>query len=146
MKERWWTYPAVADNGKTIIVTARDGMQPLIDKGKHRYRIDVDWDYTPLPDGMPSDEDAKLMGEATDAMIETFAKDPVAVMTGIYTGDGRRTWVFYAKSLGVFGNVFNRALADLPQMPLLIEASEDPGWEEYLHTKSETYIPEDDTE
>lgn len=146
MKDRWWSFPAEAENGKTIIVTGRDCLDKIMDKGRHRYRIDVDWDYEPQADGMPREEDARLMGEATDAMIETFRKDPVAVMTGIYTGDGRRTWVFYTLNLAIFGKVFNRALENLPQMPLLIEAADDPDWEEYRQMKEETYIPEDENE
>ena len=47
-------------------------------------------------------------------------------MTGIYTGDGRRDWVFYTQNLNIFGRVFNRALEPLEQMPLLIEAESDP--------------------
>ncbi len=63
---------------------------------------------------------------------------------GIYTGDGRRDWVFYTKNLKIFSLVFNKALESLPVMPLLIEAEEDAGWEEYLHLRSETYVPDED--
>lgn len=86
------------------------------------------------------------MEQATDAMLSTFKKDKVAYLTGIYTGAGRRDWVFHAHNLNIFGKVFNRALADIPQMPILIEAEDDPGWEEYKQMREATYIPEDDEE
>ncbi|MBD5204074.1 MAG: DUF695 domain-containing protein [Bacteroidales bacterium] len=142
--DRWWTYPAEADNGKTVIVSGRDGVDKFRTGGKYNYRIDVTWRYNALPSGMPEDADARLMEEATDALQSAFAKDKVAVMTGIYTGDGRRDWVFYTKNLKIFSVVFNKALAEIDSMPLEIEAEEDTGWSEYLNMRDMTYIPDED--
>lgn len=69
-----------------------------------------------------------------------------AYLTGIYTGEGRRDWIFYTCSLNIFGRVFNRALEALPLLPLRMEAAEDPEWEEYREMRANTYIPEDDDE
>lgn len=146
MKERWWTAPAESDDGRTVIVTGRDYLDKERESGKFPYLVRVGWDYDPLPDGMPRDEDAILMEQATDALLSTFKKDKVAYLTGIYTGAGRRDWVFHAHNLNIFGKVFNRALADIPQMPIVIEAEDDPGWEEYEQMREATYIPEDDEE
>lgn len=144
--DRWWTYPAAADNGKTILVTGRDGMEKIIANGKYIYRVDVSWDYETGESGMPSDEDAGLMEQATDALQHVFGKDKIAYMTAIYTGDGRREWIFYTKNLKIFSTVFNRALADLPLLPLKIDVEEDAGWEEYLNMRELTYIPKDSEE
>lgn len=146
MKERWWSAPTEAENGNTVIVTGRDYMDEIIAKGKFIYRVTVSWDYNALPSGMPEDSDAELMEKATDALLEEFKKDKVAYMTGIYTGDGRRDWVFYTQNLNIFGRVLNRALAPLEQMPLLIEAESDPDWEEYHEMREISYIPENDEE
>ncbi|MBR5102336.1 MAG: DUF695 domain-containing protein, partial [Muribaculaceae bacterium] len=54
-----------------------------------------------------------------------------AVMTGIYTGDSRRDWVFYTKSLPLFQTYFNRALAGFEMLPLEFHAEHDSDWEEY---------------
>lgn len=143
---RWWTYPAESDNGKTIIVTGRDGMEDVIKSGKYKYRIDVYWNYNSLPDGMPDDEDARMLEQVTDALQEKFKKDKVAYMTGIYTGDGRRDWVFYTKNLNIFSTVFNSALEQLPTLPIVIEAESDPDWEEYLNMREISYIPKDESE
>ena len=146
MKERWWSAPTEAENGRTIIVTGRDYMDEIISKGKFIYRVTVSWEYNSLPYGMPEDEDAKLMEEATDSLMQEFKKDKVAYLTGIYTGDGRRDWIFYTQNLNIFGRVFNRALASLPQMPLLIEAESDPDWAEYREMREISYIAPDDEE
>lgn len=142
--DKWWSYPAEAESGKTIIVTGRDSIDDFRNSGKYNYRIDVTWKYNALPDGMPEEDDASLMEEATDALLEGFKKDKVAVMTGIYTGDGSRDWVFYTKNLKIFSIVFNKALESLPTIPIVIDAEEDAGWEEYLHMREETYVPDED--
>lgn len=128
------------------MVTGRDYMDDVIAKGKFKYRVTVGWDYERLPNGMPSDADAEMMEKATDALQKEFNKDKVAYMTGIYTGDGRRDWIFYTMNLNIFGKVFNRALEGLDSMPLSIEAEEDADWAEYREMRDISYIPEDETE
>ena len=128
------------------MVTGRDYMDDIIAKGKFKYRVTVGWDYERRSDGMPCDADAEMMEKATDALQKEFGKDKVAYMTGIYTGDGRRDWIFYTTNLNIFGKVFNRALENLDAMPLSIEAEEDPDWAEYREMKEISYIPEDETE
>ena len=142
--DKWWSYPAEAENGRTIIVTGRDDIEQYRESGKFRYRIDVSWDYRSKADGMPEDDEAKLMEEATDALLDAFRRDRVAVMTGIYTGDGRREWIFYTRSLPVFQKVFNLYLEPLDAIPLVIEASADPDWEEYTEMRERTYVPDED--
>lgn len=144
--DRWWTAPAQAESGRTVIVTGRDRLDPIRDKGTYSSRIEITWKYDAKPDGMPSDEDAELMGEATDAMKAAFDADPVAVMTGIYTGDGERDWIFYTRNLRVFGFVLNKALSELPTIPIVIEAYSDPEWEEYDNMREQSYIPPDEDE
>lgn len=141
--DKWWTSPAESEAGKTVIITGRDGLEKVQASGKYIYRLDVSWDYEPEASGMPSDADARIMEEATDALLKVFDKNTAAVMTGIYTGDGRRDWIFYCLNLKVFSSSFNNALTDLPAMPLEISATEDPEWEEYSEMRANTYIDPD---
>lgn len=142
--DKWWSFPAEGNGGKTVIVSGRDCIDKFRESGKYIYRIDVTWRYNALPSGMPEDADADTMEKATDALQTAFSKDKVAVMTGIYTGDGRRDWVFYTKNLRIFSLVFNKALEEVDAMPLEIEASEDPSWEEYTEMRDMTYVPDED--
>ena len=144
LTEDFWTYPAETESGNTLIVTGRDNIDSVRESGKYPYRVTVSWDYTPLPDGFPDKETATLMEQADEALRNETRKDHAAVITGIYTGDGRRDWVFYTRSLHIFRNILNRALADLPLLPLSIEAVEDPEWEEYREMRENTYIPPED--
>lgn len=145
ISEIFWTYPAEAESGKTLIITGRDDVDAFRTSGKYPFRLNVWWDYTPQPDGMPESADSELMEQATDRFLAETKKDPAAILTGIYTGDGRRDWVFYTRSLHIFRNILNRALADLPTLPIEIEATEDPEWEEYLEMREATYIPPEET-
>lgn len=142
--DKWWTYPAESEDGQTILITGRDEIEKWQKPGKFPIRVTASWDYSPKSDGMPSDADADLMEQATDALLDEFRKDKGAVMTGIYTGAGRRDWVFYTHSLNIFGKVFNRALAPLPELPLKFEAAEDPDWEEYRDMREATYVPDEE--
>lgn len=142
--DKWWSYPAESESGRTVIVTGRDCIDEYRESGRYVYRINVSWNYDSLPDGMPADDDAGLMEEVTDALLDAFKKDRVAVVTGIYTGDGRRDWVMYTKNLKIFSIVFNKALEELPVVPVVIEAEEDAEWEEYLHMREETYVPDEE--
>lgn len=141
--EIFWTYPAESESGKTLIITGRDDIDAFRISGKYSFRINITWDYPASDTGMPaSEEDEKLMEEATDRLLAETQHDTAAILTGIYTGDGRRDWVLYTRSLHIFRNILNRAWADLPALPIEIDATEDPDWEEYLDMRAATYIPE----
>lgn len=145
-KERWWTAPTQTESGASVMVTGRDNLDKIISKGKCIYRVTVIWDYDAEPSGYPDKATSELMEQATDAMAEEFRKDDIAYMTGIYTGDGRREWVFYTSNMNIFNKVFNRALENLPVLPIVVEAEEDRDWEEYREMREISYIPEDETE
>jgi len=127
----WWTAPAEGENGSLILVTGRRAMQNVIETGLYRYRVEVSWPYQGDDKGLPLYADSKVMEEVTDALNDCFDHDPVAVMTGIYTGDGQRDWVFYTRSLQIFQRKFNETLAPFPTLPLEFEAEEDSDWQEY---------------
>lgn len=146
-KNDWWTAPTVADGGKTVIVTGRRDIDKFRSKGKYKIRVEVSWVYEPDGSaGFPSLEDSKLMEEATEAFHATLKDTNVAVMTGIYTGDGRRDWIFYTMSTDAFGKFLNRALAELPVLPLSIYAENDPDWAEYDEMKQLSEILPGDEE
>ena len=92
---------------------------------------------------MPDLKTSQLMEQVTDSLKAVLKKDPVAVLTGIYTGAGERNWVFYTMSLHIFSKKFNEALADFEMLPLEFYADNDPDWLEYKELL-ETEIPDDE--
>lgn len=127
-----WTSPTESTDGRLVMVTGRTDVDRFRNNPKFNIRVDVAWVYDGSETaGMPSDDDARIMEEATDALNDVLDHDPVAVMTGIYTGAGRRDWVFYTLSTNIFNKKLNEALAALPLLPLQIYAENDPDWAEY---------------
>ena len=136
MTNDWWTSPAQADDGRLIMVSGRRDIDAFRSNPRFSIRINITWEYSDAPDdGMPCDADAALMEQATDSLQAILKADPVAVLTGIYTGAGRRDWVFYTLSTHIFQKKLNEALAPLPLLPLQITAENDPGWEEYAEMR-----------
>ncbi len=132
MTNDWWTAPAESADGRLIMVSGRRDIDRFRANPRFSIRIEVSWQYSDAPHAeMPDDDVARLMEQATDALQATLDADPVAVMTGIYTGAGRRDWVFYTLSTHIFQKKLNEALAPLPLLPLQITAENDPAWEEY---------------
>jgi len=129
----WWTAPAESEDGRLIMVSGRSDVSSFRNNPRFTIRIEIVWPYGNGNTGaaMPSDEDAALMGDATDRLQLILHKDPVAVMTGIFTGAGERTWVFYTLSTNIFQKKLNEALEPLPTLPLVITAENDPKWEAY---------------
>lgn len=118
------------------MVTGRRDVDAFRKNPRYDKRVDITWAYGDGDtSGMPDRATSEVMEKVTDALQATFGKDPVAVMTGIYTGDGERNWVFYTTSLHIFQRKINEALADFDVLPLTFHAEEDPEWAEYSEMK-----------
>ena len=118
----WWTSPTESETGALIMVTGRQGVEPVIATEKYNDRIEITWKYTPDKNGMPDFKTSSLMEQVTDALNNAFAKDSAAVMTGIYTGDGERNWVFYTLNPKKFQYMLNDALKDFELLPITLYA------------------------
>lgn len=141
-ESEWWTAPAQAEDGRLIMVTGRKDVERFRSNPRFSIRVEVTWPYYGDTDGMPDKSTSEQMEKTQEALESVFAKDPVAVLTGIYTGAGERNWVFYTLSTNIFGRKLNEALVDFPVLPLKIYAENDPDWNEYAEM-SETEIKMD---
>lgn len=132
----WWTAPTESEDGRLVMVTGRRDIDRFRSNPRFSIRVEISWTYNHDDNAaMPSTADSMLMEQATDALNAVLDKDPVAVMTGIYTGAGRRDWVFYTLSTNIFTKKINEALAELPLLPLQIYAENDPSWAEYAEMR-----------
>ena len=139
----WWTAPAEGDGGKLVMVTGRRNMDNVIDSKLYKVRVTMTWTYAPEDDGMPDYATSVLMDQVNEAIATEFEPDPVAINTGIYTGDGKRDWVFYTRSLSIFQRKINEALEAFDLLPLEFQAENDPEWNEYREMR-ETEITDGD--
>lgn len=143
----WWTTPTESnETGRTVIVTGRAGLERAMDSGKYRIRVEITWRYDGDATGMPDKATSMLMEQVQQALLDEFDRDPAAIMTGIYTGDGRRDWVFYTVSTHIFERCINRALAPFELLPITIYTENDPDWAEYREMREATELAASDDE
>lgn len=131
ISKEWWTAPAEGENGELILVTGRRDIENVIETGLFNDRAEVTWKYEQDKNGMPDYKTSSLMEEVHDALEDAFDKDPVAVLTGVYTGAGERNWIFYTRSVNIFGKKLNEALASFELLPISIYVEKDAEWNEY---------------
>ena len=93
MSGEWVSGPATSDDGRTVIVTGRLDVDKFRSNRRFAVRVEVTWPYSGSESdamGMPDKATSTLMEQVTDALADAFRRDPVAVMTGIYTGAGEQ--------------------------------------------------------
>ena len=132
----WWTSPLEDENGNLIMVTGRGDIDKFRSNPKFKIRVTVTIPYKAISSGMPTDEEADQLQAIADSFDTVLKADPVAVLTGIYTGAGERQMVFYTLSTNIFNKKLNLALEPFPLLPLTITAENDPDWEEYDEMRS----------
>lgn len=140
----WWTAPTESESGRLIMVTGRRNIDKFRDNGRYSIRVEITWKYAGDASGMPDVETSTLMEAVQDALTETFRKDPVAVLTGIYTGDGERNWIFYTTSTHIFGKKLNESLAEFELLPITIYTENDADWNEYAEMRELSEIMQGD--
>ncbi len=131
----WWTSPTESENGRLIMVTGRRDVDKFRNNTRFNIRVEISWKYDGDASGMPNYETSTLMEQVQEALETEFKKDPIAVLTGIYTGDNERNWVFYTLSTHIFGRKLNEALVNFELLPITISCENDPDWNEYQEMK-----------
>lgn len=131
----WWTSPTESENGRLIMVTGRRDVDKFRNNSRFNIRVEISWKYEGDAVGMPNYETSTLMEQVQEALEAEFKKDPIAILTGIYTGDNERNWVFYTLSTHIFGRKLNEALVNFELLPITIYCENDPNWNEYQEMK-----------
>lgn len=127
----WWTAPTQSESDRLIMVTGRKDVKRFRENPRFSIRVEVTWRYQGDKTGMPDFETSSLMEKVQESLETAFRKDPVAVLTGVFTGDDERNWIFYTLSTHIFGRKLNESLAEFPLLPLEIYCENDPDWEAY---------------
>lgn len=129
----WFTALSEDESGRMVTINGRDELDAFIQSGKYKERAEVTWKYTSDNKGMPSEAEAEQMETVQNALQKAMEKkDKLAILTGVYTGGGEKVWVFYTRTVRVFGERLNEALSPFELLPITIYTEIDPEWEEYL--------------
>lgn len=127
----WFTALSENDNGQLVIVSGREELTEFIQSGKFKERVEITWKYEGDDKGMPSEEVSVGMEAVQEALQKAMEKDKLSILTSVYTGGGEKVWVFYTRTVRVFGERLNEALAPFELLPISIYTEVDPEWEEY---------------
>lgn len=131
LSNEWFTALSENESGQMVIVSGRDELTEFVRSGKFKERVEITWQFEGDAKGMPSEEIAARMEAVQEVLQKAMEKDKLAILTGVYTGGGEKIWVFYTRTVRVFGERLNEALAAFELLPLSIYTEIDPEWEEY---------------
>lgn len=132
LSNEWFTALSEDDAGHLVTVSGRDELTEFIQSGKFKERAEITWKYEGDDKGMPEDELAEKMETVQETLRKAMEKDKLSILTGVYTGAGEKVWVYYTRTVRVFGERLNEALAPFELLPISIYTEVDPEWEEYL--------------
>lgn len=144
LTDNWFTALSEGEGGQLVFVTGRRDLDAFRQSGSLKVRVEIQWPYTADAEGMPTGNDATLIEEIEPKLRRIMERDKLAILTGNYTGAGRKYWVWYTRHLPTFGQRLNEGLAPYPTLPLEIHCEEDPLWEEYLDMLSMEHNEDDE--
>lgn len=128
----WFTALSEDESGRMITINGREELAEFIQSGKYKERAEVTWKYVDDGKGMPSEAEAERMEVVQNTLQKAMEKkDKLAILTSVYTGGGEKVWVFYTRTVRVFGERLNEALALFELLPISIYTEVDPEWDEY---------------
>lgn len=132
LSDVWFTALSQNEEGQIITISGRDELDEFIQTGKYKERVEITWKYDGDEKGMPSESEGELMESVEETLRKAMEKkDKLAIMTSIYTGGNEKVWVFYTRTVRVFGERLNEALASFELLPISIYTEVDNDWEEY---------------
>lgn len=132
LSDVWFTALSQNEEGQIITISGRDELDEFIQTGKYKERVEITWKYDGDEKGMPSESVGELMESVEETLRKAMEKkDKLAIMTSIYTGGNEKVWVFYTRTVRVFGERLNEALASFELLPISIYTEVDNDWEEY---------------
>lgn len=132
LSNEWFTAFSEDESGHMVTVNGRDELTEFVESGKFKERVEITWKYESDEKGMPLDAEAEKMEAVQEALRKAMEKDKLSILTGVYTGGGEKIWIYYTRTVRVFGERLNEALAPFELLPLSIYTEVDPEWEEYL--------------
>ncbi len=132
LTDKWFTALSENEDGSFTFISGRSGIDDFIASGKLKERLEVTWKYTSDNKGLPAnDREAELMEEVEEKLRRAMEKDKLAILTGIYTGQGSRQWIWICRNTPAFGERLNDTLQGYPKLPISIYAEQDPENREY---------------
>lgn len=116
---------------RPTVLRFRPSLQAFLGDEAYPRRLMIVWKFEPTDaTGMPTDTQSADMKDFEEMLLDTLDPDRLAVLAFVYTADGTREWHFYLSDVSEVGIRINKALANIPQLPIELTVEDDPNWEE----------------
>lgn len=126
-----WTLAEGDHDGKPSLLRFRPELKRFLGDKRYPRRLTITWAYAdPDGDDLPDNETTDLMRDFEDRVVDAIERDSLGVLAFVYTFAGDREWHIYLADAKAVGAALNDALAEMPRLPIQIEATDDPAWEE----------------
>ena len=128
-----WAIATRTNEHRTIIYRYIDDLGPKLgERALQHERVTLRWHYdADANNGMPTDADKAAMDELEDLLDSVVERDAFANLALVTTGDGDRTWVYYARSGADFRERMDRVVRGHGPYPVDVDVVADPGWSAY---------------
>ena len=126
-----WNIAKGKNPEKPTVLRFRPSLKDALGDANYPQRLMIVWQYEPVnASGMPSDTQSADMKDFEDMLIEALDPDRLAVLAFVFTTAGSREWHFYLSDVSEVGIRINKALANIPQLPIELTIEHDPEWDE----------------
>ena len=126
-----WNIAKGKNPERPTVLRFRPSLQASLGNEAYPRRLMIVWKFEPADaTGMPTDTQSADMKDFEDMLLDTLDPDRLAVLAFVYTADGSREWHFYLSDVSEVGIRINKALANIPQLPIELTVEDDPNWEE----------------
>jgi hypothetical protein len=125
--DTWLTLQDGPDEDAVFIRALR---RPPADQASRPALIVAAWPYD-LDDekGLPDRKTYEQMHAFQEAVHKALGESGVGIEAASLLGRGVKEWRYYATDPEAFLQVFNEALAGLPEFPIEMQSYDDPDWD-----------------
>lgn len=126
-----WNIAKGTNPEKPTVLRFRPSLEAFLGDKNYPRRLAITWKFEPVDtSGMPSDTQSADMKDFEYLLIEALDPDRLAILAFVFTSSGSREWHFYLSDVSEVGIRINRALANVPKLPIELNVEDDPNWDE----------------
>lgn len=118
-----------ADDNLDTFFRLRTQMPAKQVRQRYRTMMVIKWPYQAKKDGMPREADLKRMAAFEDALEIAVETPALGIQAACLTGNGRRTWRYYAAAPDHFLAAMSPLLEAHGPEPHMFKQIEDSRWE-----------------
>lgn len=126
-----WNIARGTNPENPTVLRFRPSLEAFLGDKNYPRRLEITWKFEAVDaTGMPSETQSADMKSFEDLIIEALDPERIAVLAFVFTSAGSREWHFYLSDVSEVGIRINKALANVPRLPIELNVEDDPNWDE----------------